>query len=142
MTNKHYQELIKDRIFIGGVNDVDEVLENEKVDTVFDLRAEAPKNEVTYNRFHVPIVDDAEKQEESVKMAIDQVMEAYNSGKKIYFHCGGGGNRAGTVAIGTLLSLGHANTVDEAEEMAISIRPRIKVKPELKEALKNIFPNN
>ncbi|WP_163100323.1 protein-tyrosine phosphatase family protein [Peribacillus alkalitolerans] len=141
MTNKNYQELIKDRIFIGGVNDVEDVLENEKVDTVFDLRAEAPKNDVTYNRYHVPIVDDADQQEESVKKAINEVMDAYKSGKKIYFHCGGGGNRAGTVAIGTLLSLGQAASVDEAEEMAKAIRPRIKVKPELKEALQKIFPN-
>jgi protein-tyrosine phosphatase len=141
MKNNNYQELIKDRIYIGGVNDVEDVLENEKVDIVFDLRAEAPKNEVTYNRYHVPIVEDANQQEESVKKVIDEVMEAYNSGKKIYFHCGGGGNRAGTVAIGTLLTLGHANSVDEAEEMAKTIRPRIKVKPELKDALQNIFPN-
>lgn len=41
---KNYQELIKDRIYIGGANDVVDVLENEKVDTVFDLRAESSPN--------------------------------------------------------------------------------------------------
>ena len=36
MTKKNYQELITDRIFIGGADDVGDLLGNEKVDTVFD----------------------------------------------------------------------------------------------------------
>lgn len=141
MTTKNYHELFKNRIYIGGANDVTDLLENEKVDIVFDLRAEAPTEEVNYNRVHSPIVDDAVDQDESVKKSIEQVVKAYNEGNNIYFHCQGGSNRTGTVAIGTLLSLGKADTIEEAEKTAQSARPKINVKPEMKEALKRIFPN-
>lgn len=141
MSEKNYQALIKDRIFIGGADQVEEVMENEKVDVIYDLRAEAPTEESQYNRIHQPIVDDEEHQEESVKKAIDEVISSYNEGKKVYFHCGGGSNRTGTVAIGTLLGLGHAEGIDKAEEMAQGIRSKIKVKPEMKVALKKIYPH-
>ena len=141
MTTKNYQELVKDRIYIGGADDVEDMMENEKVDIIFDLRAEAPKEESEYNRMHSPIVDDADQQDESVKKSIDHVVNAYNEGKNVYFHCQGGSNRTGTVAIGTLLALGKASTIEEAEEMAKTARPKINVKPEMKESLKRIFPN-
>jgi protein-tyrosine phosphatase len=141
MTTKNYHELFKDRIYIGGADDVNDLLENEKVDIVFDLRAEAPKEEAKYNRVHSPIVDDVDHQDESVKKSIDRVVSAYNEGKNVYFHCQGGSNRTGTVAIGTLLALGKADTIKEAEEIAKKARPKINVKPEMKEALKRIFPN-
>ncbi|MEE3955887.1 dual specificity protein phosphatase family protein [Peribacillus frigoritolerans] len=138
---KNYQELIKERIFIGGANDAKEMMENEKADIVFDLRAEAPDEETDYNRIHSPIVDDADQQDESIKKSIDHVVNAYNEGKNVYFHCQGGSNRTGTVAIGTLLALGKASTIEEAEEMAKTARPKINVKPEMKESLKRLFPN-
>lgn len=141
MTTKNYHELIKDRIYIGGADDVKDMMENEKADVIFDLRAEKPENVSDYNRIHSPIVDEADHQDESIKKSVKHVLNAYNEGKKIYFHCGGGSNRTGTVAVGTLLSLGKAKTVEEAEEMAKSVRPKIKVKPEMKEALHRIYPN-
>jgi len=141
MLTKNYHELLKDRIYIGGADDVKDMLENEKVDIVFDLRAEAPKEEVKYNRVHSPIVDDIAQQDESVKKSINHVVNAYNEGKNVYFHCQGGSNRTGTVAIGTLLALEKASTIEEAEEMAKTARPKINVKSEMKEALKRTFPN-
>ena len=141
MTTKNYQELVKDRIYIGGADDVEEMMKNEKIDIIFDLRAEAPTEESKYNRVHSPIVDDADLQEESIKKSIDHVMNAYNEGKNVYFHCQGGSNRTGTVAIGTLLALGKVSTIEQAEEMAKNARPKINVKPEMKEALKRIYPN-
>ena len=141
MTTKNYHELFKNRIYIGGADDVTDLLENEKVDIIFDLRAEAPTEEVKYNRVHSPIVDDAAHQDESVKKSIDHVVKAFNESNNIYFHCQGGSNRTGTVAIGTLLSLGKADTIEEAEKIAQTARPKINVKPEMKEALKRIFRN-
>jgi protein-tyrosine phosphatase len=141
MTTKNYHELIKDRIYFGGADDVKDMMENEKADVIFDLRAESHENKSGYDRIHSPIVDDAEHQDESIKKSIEHVVNAYNEGKKVYFHCGGGSNRAGTVAVGTLVTLGKVNTIDEAEQMAKSIRPKVKVKPEMKEALHRIFPN-
>lgn len=139
MSNKNYQALIKDRIFIGGADDVDDVLQNEKADIVFDLRAEAPNVSLDNNRIHSPIVDDADQQDESIKRAVNNVISAYNEGKTVYFHCGGGSNRTGTVAIGTLLALGQAKDIEEAEEKAKSVRSKIKVKPEMKDALRRIY---
>ena len=141
MTTKNYQELVEGRIYIGGADDVEDMMENEKVDIIFDLRAEAPKEESKYNRIHSPIVDDADQQDESVKKSIEQVVDAYNEGNNVYFHCQGGSNRTGTVAIGTLLALEKASTIEKAEEMAKNARPKINVKPEMKEALKRIYPN-
>jgi len=141
MAAKNYHELFKDRIYIGGADDVEDLMKNEKIDIIFDLRAEAPGNESKYNRVHSPIVDDAAHQDESVKKSIDQVVNAYNEGKNVYFHCQGGSNRTGTVAIGTLLALGKASSIEEAEEMAKIARPKINVKPEMKESLRRIFPS-
>lgn len=140
MTTKNYHELLKDRVYIGGADDIEAVMKNEKVDITFDLRAEAPKEESKYNRVHSPIVDDAEQQDESVKKSIDHVVDAYNEGKNVYFHCQGGSNRTGTVAIGTLLALGKAKTIEEAEDIAKTARPKINVKPEMKKTLNRIFP--
>lgn len=142
MTTKNYQELIKDRIFIGGATDVEEVMKNEKVDIIFDLRAETPKEDSAYNRIHSPIVDEASHQDESIKSSINQVIKAYQEGKNIYFHCQGGSNRTGTVAIGTLIALGKAKTIEVAEEIAKLARPKISVKPEMKASLTRLFPNS
>ena len=138
---KTYQELVKDRVFIGGAADAKSAVETESIDIVVDLRAEVTEGAYEYLRVHSPIVDDSdEQQDESVKKAIDQVVDAYNDGKKIYFHCAGGSNRTGTVAIGTLLALGKADSIEEAEAHATSVRQKINVKAPLKESLKRIFP--
>ncbi|QMT16595.1 dual specificity protein phosphatase family protein [Planococcus maritimus] len=139
--NEAYQQLVKDRIFIGGAADAKTAVANEGIDVVFDLRAEAGDSDESYTRVHAPIVDDStEQQDESIQEAIDGVVTAYEEGKKVFFHCAGGSNRAGTVAIGTLLALGEAKTVEEAEQMAMSARPKINVKPELKESLQRLYP--
>lgn len=141
MTTKNYHELIEDGIFIGGADDAVDVIENEKVDVIVDLRAESTDISSDSNRIHSPLVDGAEQQDESVKEAINLVVSTYHDGKKVFFHCGGGSNRTGTVAIGTLLALGKADTIVEAERKAKTIRPKINVKPEMKDVLKRIFPD-
>lgn len=40
MTNKDYEELVPNRIFIGGVDAIDDLLANEKIDVIYDLHAE------------------------------------------------------------------------------------------------------
>ncbi|WP_422124553.1 dual specificity protein phosphatase family protein [Planococcus sp. X10-3] len=139
---KEYQELVKDRIFIGGAADAPIAAESEGIDVVVDLRAEVPDGDYRYLRIHSPIVDDSlEQQDDSVKNAIEQVVDAYNDGKKVYFHCAGGSNRTGAVAIGTLLALDKADSIEEAELQATSVREKISVKEPLKESLARIFPS-
>lgn len=141
MTNKNYQELIPNRIFIGGIDAIDELLSNETIDVIYDLRAEVKGPLSSRISIHQPIVDDAEQQDESIKMAVKEVIDAYNAGKNVYFHCNTGRGRAGTIATAALLELGLAQSVDEAEQQAKEIRPNINVKPQFKDALKRIYHN-
>ncbi|MCA1060469.1 dual specificity protein phosphatase family protein [Rossellomorea aquimaris] len=137
---RNYHELIKDRIFMGGADDAEEATKKEQIDLVFDLRAEASNPNAAYTRIHSPIVDNEGDQDQSIKASIDQVVAAYNEGKNIYFHCQGGSNRTGTVAVGTLFELDQAKTLEEAETIAKQARPKINVKPEMMESLRKLYP--
>lgn len=143
---KNYQNLINGKIFFGGAADVADMVKNEGVEVIVDLRAEAtecadPNAKVEWVK--VPLGDNAEgPQDELFQKAINCVVEAYKSGKKVGFHCAGGGGRAGAVAAGTLMVLGNAATLDEAEAMAKSIRPKVNIKPAQREALEKIFAGN
>lgn len=139
--SKNYQELIKDRIYFGGAEDVKEMMEQENADIIFDLRVKKFEADSSLNRVHSPIVDSKEDQAKTLKQAIDHVVNAYQNDQKVYFHCGGGNTRAGTVAMGTMIALNKAKTIEEAEEMTRAIRPTIKSNPDMIEALKKIFPN-
>ena len=139
MTGKNYEELIPKRIFIGGVDAIDDLLKNEKIDVIYDLRAELKDEASSTISVHQPIVDDGEHQDESIKSAVKEVINAYQSGKNVYFHCNTGRGRAGTIAAATLLELGLASTVDEAEQKAKAIRPQINVRPQFNEALERIY---
>ena len=141
MTNKKYEELVPNRIFIGGVDAIDDLLANEKIDVIYDLRAEVRGPLSSDKSIHQPIVDDAEQQDESIQAAVKKVVDAYNDGKNVYFHCNTGRGRAGTIATATLLELGLADSVDEAEQQAKVMRPTINVKPLFKDALKRIYEN-
>ncbi|WP_342510412.1 dual specificity protein phosphatase family protein [Sporosarcina sp. FSL K6-1522] len=136
---KNYEALIPNRIFIGGVNAIDDLLSNEKIDVIYDLRAEVKGALPSRISIHQPIVDDTEHQDQSIQAAVSEVVDAYKAGKNVYFHCNTGRGRAGTIATATLLELGLANSVDEAEQQATEIRPSINVKPPFKEALKRIY---
>lgn len=140
---KKYHALIADKIFMGGAADVEAMGLNEGIEVVVDLREEA--TECAYPTDHVkwvkiPLADDTKEHEaELFKQAIDEVVGAYNAGKKVAFHCGGGKGRTGTVAVGILLELGLANTFEDAEIKAKSIRSIINIKPLQKELLNKIF---
>lgn len=142
MTN--YHELVKGKVYIGGVDAIQEAVKKHGITEVFDLRAggEEPEGFPAGTKRHAyPIVEGVEGQDESVRKAIAAVKEAFEQDKKVFFHCSGGRNRTGTVATGLLLALGHASNVDEAEQQAKTIRPVISIKPELKQVLTNLYQN-
>jgi len=139
MKENLYQELIPGRIFIGGIDAIDDLLSNEKIDVIYDLRAEVNHPLSTDISVHQPILDLGEQQDKSIISTTNTIVEAYNSGKNIYFHCNTGRGRAGTIAAATLLELGLANTVNDAEQKALEIRPQINIKPQFKEALIRIY---
>lgn len=120
------------------MNEVSNVIQVEKIDVVYDLRAEviAPSSEISK---HQPIVDNGEFQDESIRAGVKQIIQDYQEGKKIYFHCNSGNGRTGTMAIAVLLELRMANTIEDAEARVKMIRPDVNVKPQLKEALKEIY---
>ena len=138
MNEKHYQALIDNRIFVGGVADVESAIEDEKIDVVYDLRAEVAASSSDISK-HQPIVDDGEFQDESIRTGVKQIVQDYQEGKKIFFHCNSGRGRAGTMAVATLMELRLADTIEEAEAKVKMIRPEIDVKPQFKEALKRIY---
>ncbi|MER2089292.1 MAG: dual specificity protein phosphatase family protein [Sporosarcina sp.] len=139
MMEKKYGELIPNRIFIGGVDAIDNLLANENIDIIYDLRAEVNSALPSEKSIHQPIVDDAEQQDDSIVAAVKKVIDAYNQGKNIYFHCNTGRGRAGTIATATLLELSLANSIEEAEELAKEARSNINIKPKFKDALKRIY---
>ncbi|SEO73291.1 dual specificity protein phosphatase family protein [Paenibacillus sp. OV219] len=142
---KKYQSLHENRIFMGGAADVEAMIKNEGVDVIVDLRGEATGSEYPQENvewIQVPLGDNAtEPQDILFARAIDYVVDAYKSGKKVGFHCNGGGGRTGAVAAGTLINLGISNTLEDAEQKAKSIRAKINIKPQQREALEKLYPN-
>ncbi|MFS0728293.1 dual specificity protein phosphatase family protein [Paenibacillus sp. 1P07SE] len=140
---KTYHALIEDRIFMGGAADVKAMVSEEQVEVIVDLREEAtecayPETDAAWIK--VGIGDNAETpQEDLFQEAINQVVTAYREGKKVAFHCGGGKGRTGAVSIGTLIALGAASSIEEAERMAKEIRPVIQIREPQREALKKLF---
>ncbi|AKG34818.1 protein-tyrosine phosphatase family protein [Paenibacillus durus] len=140
---KPYQALVPDRIFFGGAQDVEQMVTDEGVEVVVDLREEAEKCASTAEHVQwvkIPLGDHAEEPEADLfRSAIQEVVNTYREGKKVAFHCGGGRGRTGTVAVGTLRELGLAQTLEEAEQQAKAIRPSIAVKPLQWESLRAIY---
>lgn len=140
----HYHELVKGKVFIGGIDGLQEALLKEGITNVYDLRddgkepSDFPKD---VTRHHYPIVEDTSGQEASIAKAIQAIKEGVGQDQKVYFHCSGGRNRTGTVATGLMLELGQASSVDEAESLVKSIRSEIAIKPEMRDALRTLYPN-
>jgi protein-tyrosine phosphatase len=143
MTNQTYHQLIPGRIYMGGAGDVQNMVEQEGVEVVVDLREEAQKcaaDSPNVAWVQIPLGDEAhEPQEKLLHKAVQEVVSAYHAGKKVAFHCGGGKGRTGTVAYGTLLELGLAETVEEAEAKAKEIRPILNIKPAQRQALEALY---
>lgn len=141
----NYHALVEDRIFFGGARDVEAMVKNEEFDVIVDLRREATKSAYPSDRIQwiqIPLGDNSPLVTEQLfKQAIEEVVGAYKAGKKVGFHCGAGSGRAGTVAVGTLLALGLATTVGEAEEKAKNIRPIVNLGYAQKEALYKLYPD-
>ncbi|MDZ5479662.1 protein-tyrosine phosphatase family protein [Bacillus thuringiensis] len=140
MTN--YHELVKGKVYIGGVEAIQDAVKKHGVTEVFDLRSGGEEPEGfpgEAERHAYPIVEGVEGEDESVKSAIGAVKEAVERGEKVFFHCSGGRNRTGTVATGLLVELGYASNVEEAEQKAKEIRSIINIKPEMKQVLKRLY---
>jgi len=139
MKENNYEALIPNRIFVGGVDGVEPLLENEQIDVIFDLRVASIEHPAENIKVHQPILDGQEQQDDSIKAAVYEVVQAYKNGKNVYFHCTSGGGRAGTMAVATLMELNLADSVEEAEVKAKAIRSKINLKEDQRESLKRIY---
>lgn len=134
-----YDELVKGRIYFGGAADAEQAVANEAVDVVVDVRVNGREAVIDYDYIHAPIADENENIASSIKSGALQVVEAYEAGKNIYIHCGSGGGRAGVMAVATLLELGLAENLADAEAKAKAARPIIHVRPNMKVALEELY---
>src|SRR5690606_12788400 len=116
-----------------------ELMANEKIDVIYDLRATVDGPLPSDISVHQPLPDDENEQDNSIREAVKNVVEAYKEGKNVYFHCNTGRGRGGTLAAATLLELGKAENVEEAELMTEAIRPETNIKPAFKEALNRLY---
>lgn len=143
---KSYHCLVEDKIYFGGASDVEQMVNDEGVEVVVDLREEAEhcaSTSQTVKWIKIPLGDHAEAPEPDLfHAAIQEVVNAYREGKRVAFHCGGGRGRTGTVAVGILKELGLAQTLEEAGQQAKAIRPTIAVKPNQWAALKSIYDHS
>ncbi|KRE35208.1 protein-tyrosine phosphatase family protein [Paenibacillus sp. Soil522] len=144
--SKNYHALIPGYVFMGGANDVQSIVDNEGVKVVVDLREEAEQCAAVgegLKWIKVPLGDEAsEPQEQLLQTAIEAVTAAYKNGEKVAFHCGGGKGRTGTVAYGTLLELGLAGTIEDAEQQAQRIRSILNIKPAQRKSLEDLYNSN
>jgi protein-tyrosine phosphatase len=140
---KPYQALVEDRIYLGGAMEVERMVKEAGCEVIVDLRAEAtecayPSPGVEW--IQIPIGDDSsENLDTLLKHAVEAVVAADGANRKVGFHCAGGKGRTGAVAVGTLLALGKARTIEEAERLAKEIRPILNLKPHQREALEKLY---
>ena len=138
-----YHALIDGAIFMCGAGAVQNAVDREQIDVVVDLRAESAgcvASREGLNWIQIPLGDNAPTAEsELYRRAIQAVVAAYQSGKKVVFHCAMGQGRTGTVAAGVLLELGHATDVDDAAAKAKLIRSVISLQAVQKKALQQIY---
>ena len=134
-----YDELIAGRVYFGGADDTEQVVREKEVGKVIDVRVNGRLEPVDYTYIHKPIADESEHIADSIKAGVEEVVKAYETGESVYFHCGSGGGRAGVMAVATLIELGVAQSLDEAELMAKRARPKVNIRPQMREALETLY---
>ncbi len=83
MMSKDYQALLNG-IFVCGLPGLASVLENEDVQVIVDLRAEATESDT--KGIIIPLIDGEPNQTHLLKQAIDHVVRAYQDGKQVVLH--------------------------------------------------------
>ena len=135
-----YSELKEGRLYFGPHAEAAKAAKEQGIDVVVDVRVngESQPEQLAYNYSHLPIADE-DLTASTLKQTAIAIKEAYNEGKKIYFHCGGGNGRACVTATATLLELGEATTVDEAIAQVKAQRPTATIRPAMEQALRQLY---
>lgn len=143
MMEKNYDVLVKDRLYFGGAKDAEAAFDNEAVDVVIDVRVNGltgdEQKAVSYLYKHLPIADEDLAVATSIDKVAKEITAAYHAGKKVYFHCGSGGGRAGVAATAVLMELGLADSLEEAESAVKEARPQVTIRPNMATALQKLY---
>lgn len=134
-----YDELIAGRIYFGGADDAASAVDEEGIEKVIDVRVNGRKEKVDYPYIHKPIADESDEIPQSIQDGVKEVINAYQAGEKVYFHCGGGNGRASVMAVATLMELELADSLEEAENMVKEARPSANIRPNMREALEQLY---
>ncbi|QSB11857.1 dual specificity protein phosphatase family protein [Lysinibacillus fusiformis] len=140
---KNYDVLVKDQLFFGGAKDAEAAFTQESVDVVIDVRVQGlslqEQETVPYSYKHMPIADEDSEVASSIQQVAKEVALAYETGQKVYVHCGSGGGRAGVAATAVLMELGMANSLEEAEAAVKTARPQVTIRPKMEDALQKLY---
>lgn len=134
-----YNELIEGRVYFGGADDAANAVCEKEIGKVIDLRVNGREDKVDYPYIHQPIADESDEIPQSIQDGVKEVVHAYQSGEKVYFHCGSGNGRASVMAVATLMELGAAGALEEAENMVKEVRPSASIRPNMREALEKLY---
>lgn len=135
---------LTDRLWIGRMLSAGEAQSaiDQGVDAVLDLTGEFSQNTPfrTQVRYcSLPIMDLTAPTADQFAQALEFIHHATQHGI-VYVHCKSGYSRTAAVAGAYLLSTGRAVTVDEAVALLRASRPRIVVRPEVRQALRQFQP--
>ncbi|PYZ95282.1 hypothetical protein CR194_07160 [Salipaludibacillus keqinensis] len=85
--NIDYQTLING-IFVCGLPAVNDVIKNENVKAIVDLRAEAKEDTIPGNVIYrnVPLIDGEPNQTKLLKEAVTEVIQFYKGDKQVVLH--------------------------------------------------------
>lgn len=134
-----YDELIKGRVYFGGADDAASAVHEKEGEKVIDLRVKGRTEKVDYSYIHKPIADESDEIPSSIQAGVTEVINAYQAGEKVYFHCGSGNGRASVMAVAALMELGAAGSLEEAENMVKEVRPSVNIRPNMREALEKLY---
>ncbi|GGF96935.1 protein-tyrosine phosphatase family protein [Paenibacillus abyssi] len=138
---KSYQQLIENKVWIGGLCDVSALVEKECCDVIIDLRGEKELTgkEHPQHYLHFPLMDGQDNQEPVIHEAVETVAKLVERGHKVALHCTAGQSRTACVASGALIRLGLAESVLEAQQKVQTIRPEAQIHPKLISSLSNLY---
>jgi protein-tyrosine phosphatase len=134
---RNFDEVLQQRIFVGNAEDAQLAVSEGLVTKVYDVRVNGRQEEVPYRYVHSPIEEDNELQ--TIKLGAEKIASDYATGESIYIHCGSGTGRAAVMAAATLIEIGQAASIDEAMDIVKSKRPGANFKPNMIEALHELY---
>lgn len=134
-----YDELIAGRVYFGGADDAESAVCEKGIEKVIDLRVNGREDKVDYSYHHKPIADESSHIPQSIQAGVKEVINAYQAGENVYFHCGSGNGRASVMAVATLMELKLAESLEEAESMVKEARPSVSIRPNMREALEQLY---